>query len=171
MSATKTLTLHETKRPDTPITFTLDGDWFWMDISAVFTPAPDQDQAPVDPFEQKLEASVMTFAGRLVDSFSGPVHVKDLTFQVNGEGLFVQLWKRTRGLRLVPATIILSSIDDPEAAQAFASLVQARAQEADHPGRYAGLLDYWGSWIGMVMAVLSGFVALGWWMSRRSGRS
>lgn len=171
METTTTLTLHEANRPDAPLIFILDGDSFRMDMSAAFRPGEAGALAqPAEPWQQALESFFYQLAGEIVRGFSGPFHVRDLDINVQGDTLTLQVWKRVQGLRLAPAVISLSGIDDPAAAANFADLVRERSLAALPPSRYRGLLDYWATWILGVLALLSGFISLGWWVSRRSRR-
>jgi hypothetical protein len=172
MADPQVLIVFEARDPDAPQMFTLEGESFWMDLSAAFLPQPASPDAPSpQPWEQTLEEGAMKFARNMVRAFSGPVHVRDIAFSVSGDVLTVQIWKRVRGLRLAPIVVVLSGITNPEEAARFAALIQERARAAAHPGIYHGLFDYWASWITLVMGILSGFIALGWWISRRSRQS
>jgi hypothetical protein len=164
MDGRQTLTLHETNRPDRPITFTLDGNLFQLDIRALFAPEqPEPGIPPKQPWEERL--AMMT--KKIIEPFSGPVHVKDVLFLAQGENITVQIWKRARGLRLAPMVIGLNGIDDPQAAANFADLVRERSLAAPRPGRYAGPLDYWGAWALLALGAAGGVVAAAYFLYRR----
>ena len=153
----ETLVLHETAHPDRPLVFTLDGDTFSIDITALFAPeTPKPGAPPPDPIEQRMEA----FALKMVQTFTAPAHVRDVLFVVHGDQVTLQMWKRSRGLRLTPATIGLSGIDNPAAAADFAAQLQARAASSASPARFPGLLDYWGSWVLMGAGVVTAAYSL-----------
>ena len=165
MNSPYTLTLHEAKHPDRPMHFSLDGDQFQMDLSALFVPAePAPDAEPKDALEVRLEQ----MAQKIIQPFSGPTHVQDVVFLAEGDKVTIQAWKRTRGLRLAPVTVGLSEIDDPQAAAEFAARLKEAALASARPGKYTGPLDYWGSWLLMGLGALAAVVSLGWWLSRKS---
>ncbi|MBN2146988.1 MAG: hypothetical protein JW726_06350 [Anaerolineales bacterium] len=162
MSAT-TLTLHETKDPEKAMFFALDGDYFTMDLSDMFKPKePASDAPPPDPMAGRMDAMV----AKIVQPFSGPTHVKDVTFLVEGDKLTIQIWKRTRGLRLAPMVATMNGIDDPQAAAIFAAQLKERSLAASHPGKYSGALDYWGSWALMVLGAVTGVAVATYYLSR-----
>ena len=168
MTTPYTLTLHEADHPDQPITFTLDGDTFQMDIGALFGPeTPALDTPPKEPWEERLELVTQKF----IQPFSSPMHVRDVTFLAQGDAITLQIWKRLGGLRLAPILITIDDIDDPVATADFAQRVEEQAHFASRPGKYTGPLDYWGSWILMGLGVASAFISLGYWLSRRFGAS
>ena len=164
MSTPYTLTLHETKHPDRPVTFALDGDTFYLDISALFGPEVQPPAAPPkDPFDKRMELVTQ----EIIAPFSGPAHIRDVSFFAQGDAVTLQIWKRTQGLRLAPITISISGIDDPEGAADFAARVKENALAATHPGKYTGPLDYWGSWILMGLGAASALLSVAYWLSRR----
>lgn len=139
MTHPDTLVLFEAKHPDRPLIFLLDGDRFSMDLTAAFSPG--------EPEQDALAAWAEGLAGKLVQPFQEPMSVKDVTFLVQDDKLTLVLWKRLRGLRVAPVTIMLSGINDPQAAADFADLLQERTWYAPHPGRYTGPLDYLFTWV------------------------
>jgi len=163
-STSTTLTLHEAKHPGKPLTFTLEGDAFQMDLSQLFVPEePIPDSPPVEPGAAQMVLAMQ----KMIQPFSGPVHVKDVTFLADGENLTVQVWKRARGLRLAPLVLVLEGIDDPQGAAALAAQIKERSQAASWPGKYTGPLDYWGAWALLALGAAGGLAAALWLLKRR----
>jgi len=165
MNSPYTLTLHEADHPNRPMYFSLDGSQFQMDISAVFAPA---EPALGDEVQDALDGPMGQVAQKLLQPFSGPTHVQDVVFLAEGDKVTLQVWKRARGLRLAPAVVSLSEIDDPLAAAEFAARLKEAALASARPGKYTGALDYWGSWLLMGLGAAAAVVSLGWWLSRKS---
>lgn len=55
--------------------------------------------------------------------------------------------RRSSGLRLAPITVGWRNVDNPDAARAFVKELSKRKVSAAHPGRLPGPLDYWGTWV------------------------
>jgi hypothetical protein len=56
-------------------------------------------------------------------------------------------------------------VDNPEGAKAFVRQVRARHEAASRPGPFAGIMDYWLSWLAFGALLL----ALFWPRKRRHG--
>ena len=165
MNSPYTLTLHQTDHPNRPLLFSLDGNQFQMDLSALFIPdAPAPDAEP----QSALEARMEQMAQKVIQPFSGPTHAQDVVFLAEGDKVTIQVWKRSRGLRLAPVVVGLTEIDDPLAAAEFAARLKEAALASARPGKYTGALDYWGSWLLMGLGAAAAVVSLGWWLSRKA---
>jgi hypothetical protein len=158
-----TITLHEAKHPERPFTFTLDGEVFSMDISALLAlEAAGPEAPPKEPWEERLEQAAL----KLVQPFCAPAHVRDIRFQVEDNKLTLQIWKRARGLRLAPMVLVTDEVDDPQAAAEFAALLRERAQTAAQPGKYQGAFDYWATWAALVLGAASFGAAAAYFLTR-----
>jgi len=92
----------------------------------------------------------------LLQKGTHPFSVADVDAQAGDGGLAVTTWVRAKGLRLMPLRFAWDEVDNPEGAERFAQEVRARKRGASYPGRFAGVMDYWASWLllgGLVMAL------------------
>lgn len=101
----------------------------------------------------------------LMEKGGQPFNMADVSASAEGGGLNVTAWVRAKGLRLAPVRFRWERVDNPEGAKAFAREVRARNQAASRPGRFAGILDYWVSWLALGALML----ALFWPRKRRRG--
>jgi hypothetical protein len=100
---------------------------------------------------------------KMVENISGPVHITDVNADLDNEQLRVSLWQRVSGLRMAPALFNMGQVDNPDAARSFVDELEQRKQETSFAGRFPGLLDYWGGWLGLLVGTL---VFLGWLRKR-----
>ena len=102
----------------------------------------------------------------LMEKGGQPFNVADVTARAEDEGLDVTAWVRAKGLRLAPIRFAWDRVDNPEGAKAFAHQVRARHEAASQPGRFAGMMDYWLSWLAFGTLLLALF-----WPHKKRHRS
>ena len=90
---------------------------------------------------------------KLIESFTGPVHISDINTGLIGERLVLNAWKRLAGFRLTPMLLSISRVDNPEAAEAFVNELSQRKMTAGRVGKFFGPLDYWFGWIGLFLLI------------------
>jgi hypothetical protein len=83
-----------------------------------------------------------------------PFNVSDVDADVEDEQLKVRAWIRAGGLRLAPIRFHTDRVDNVEATQAFVKELEQRKASAVRPGRVPTWLDYWTSWLLMVLLII-----------------
>ncbi len=143
-----TYTAQNPDKPDSPVSYTLDGDYLQIDLSAL--------TKQMLPTEENPEGGAPLLAHYL-DSLYKSIHVRDARIWLEGEKLNMAAWQRAGGLRLAPLQLTISQVADPAAARQFVTLVAARKASAHPVQRFPGLLDYWGGWIVLVVGAFALF--------------
>jgi hypothetical protein len=90
----------------------------------------------------------------VLEKISGPYHLDDAYAKAEGDSLNVGAWYRLGGLRLAPIQISIKHVDNPEAAHDFVKEFNERKASAPAMSTFSGVLDYWGTWVGMVGALM-----------------
>ena len=161
MPFTYTYTARNIDDPDRVLTFTIFENYLkvnltgWVDqVSSVVE--EENSQAAIKDF---LSTQSGTALYKAVERLSGPVHVNDVDPYYE-EGQFkLRFWKRVAGLRFAPITLSMGNVDNPESAGQFIDTLMARQDASDSPGPFSGPLDYWATWIGLVIGL---FVLIKW---------
>lgn len=155
MAETYTYTARNANNPDEVYTFTLRGDYLQLDIAGVLEQIDKvrkAEQVEEEVRRQvKIQAKPVIF--KMIESFSGPVHVSDVNSYQKGEGFTLAVWKRIAGLRCAPMVISVSRVDNLEATKAFIDELDERKKTAGHAGKFFGPLDYWFGWVGLIFLI------------------
>jgi hypothetical protein len=157
---TYTYTARSAEDPTQVVTFTLHDHSVSVELAAPLEhveralsgeegEAEAASKAEIRPWLKPMAISVMERVTR-------PFNIADMIASAEDDRLHVKAWVRAGGLRVAPFVLMMEHVDNPEAAQAFASEVEERKATAGHPGRFRGPLDYWASWLlaGLVMGTL-----------------
>jgi hypothetical protein len=156
MPFTYTYTARNKDNPDRVLTFTIFENFLRVNLTGLF----DQVSEVVGEEDIQSAAKVLlsTQSGsaiyKAVERLSGPIHVNDVDpfFE---EGQFkLRLWKRIAGLRFAPITLSMGNVDNPEAAEKFIDALMHRQNKTETPGPFSGPLDYWATWIGLLIGVI-----------------
>jgi hypothetical protein len=107
-----------------------------------------------DMIKAQVKTQAKPAALKVMEAFSGPIHISDVTGEVEGDKLKLRVWKRMGGLRAAPILLDFASVDNPEAAKAFVTELNERKQKAEHLGRFFGPLDYWLGWIALAVVLI-----------------
>ncbi|MBN1666747.1 MAG: hypothetical protein JW862_06650 [Anaerolineales bacterium] len=168
MPNTYTYTARDAENPDRIITFTLVDDMLRVNLTGLVEQVGSVVLAEekVSEAASQVKSQLAPATMKLVEYFSGPIHVNDLSVELNEARLVVTAWKRAAGLRLAPVVLIMNQVDNQDAAQAFAKQVSKRQEAAEDIGVLAGPLDYWLGWLGLALAI---FVLLRWPRREHSG--
>jgi hypothetical protein len=155
MENTFTYTARSALAPEKVVTFTLYDHHMSVDLGAPLEhiergvaklqeeqAAEAEDRAETQPLYAAKPTAVSLF-----EKVVRPFDIADVTAQAEDGGLTVAAWVRAKGLRLAPIRFALEQVDNPQGAEAFAGEVQARKQDAPHPGRFRGVMDYWIGWL------------------------
>jgi hypothetical protein len=119
----------------------------------------------LDDIKDRLATQAKPYLMKLIEQFSEPAHLSDVSAQLDVDHLKVINWQRVKGLRLAPVQFNMGKIDNPDAAQAFVDELEGRKESVKHAGRFFGLLDYWAGWAGLVLLG----VFLTRWLRQRIG--
>jgi hypothetical protein len=76
-----------------------------------------------------------------------PVAIEDFDARTEGDNLQIIAWIRARGLRLAPIMLNWKQVDNPVAAQAFVTELQARREAVAPETALDAVFDYWLTWL------------------------
>lgn len=156
MPFTYTYTARNKENPDRVLTFTIIEDHLKVNLTGLVDQLSDVDKGEDQKTAVKnfLTTQSGTAIYKAMERLSGPVHVSDVNPQYK-EGKFrLTFWKRLAGLRFAPITIVMGSVDNPEAAEQFINTLIERQNQTESPGYFAGPLDYWATWIGILIGLI-----------------
>jgi hypothetical protein len=157
MPFTYTYTARSQENPDRAVTYTIFDDHLKVDLTGLF----DQLTEVVDAEnrEEAVKEMISTHSGtglyKAIEKMSGPAHINDVYPHFDGAKLKVTFWKRLAGLRIAPVVTIMGEVDNPEAAAKFVEVLRERQDQTESPGIFAGPLDYWFTWIGLLIGVIA----------------
>lgn len=156
MPFTYTYTARNKQKPDKVVTFTIVENYMKVNLTGLI----DQISgfAEEEGREEAIKSFLSTQSGsaiyKVVERLSGPVHINDVNpFLEDGE-FKLTFWKRVAGLRVAPITLSIGDVDNPEGAAQFIETLMERQDQAEDPGVFAGPLDYWGTWIGLLVGLI-----------------
>ena len=156
MPFTYTYTARNNQKPDKVVTFTIFENYMKVNLTGLIDKissiAEEEDR------ETAIKSFLSTQSGsalyKAVERLSGPVHINDVNPFLE-EGTFkLTFWKRIAGLRVAPITLSIGDVDNPEAAAQFIDTLLDRQDHAEDPGVFAGPLDYWATWIGLLVGLI-----------------
>ncbi len=157
MENTFTFTARSALASERVVTFTLYDQHMAVDVGAPLEHVervvrglgdePETDAEAESPGGAQTAYALKPAAVSLLEKSGRPFDIGDVYAQAKGDALTVTAWVRAKGLRLAPVRFAWKQVDNPEAAHAFAEEIRARSQDAPHPGRFRGLMDYWISWL------------------------
>ena len=170
MTFTYTYTARSKDNLEHVATFTIIDDVLKVNLTGLFdqvsevVEADDQQQAA----KQLLKAQSASAIYKLVERLSGPVHVKDVTPNFDNEEFSLTFWKRIAGLRFAPLTVVMGEVDNPDAARQFLETLEEQQDLAEAPNVFSGPLDYWITWIALLIGVV---VLLRWPRKKKAEKS
>jgi hypothetical protein len=157
MTKTYTLTARDGNNPDRTITLTLFPNHVRVNLTGLWdqfgkiVSAEDKSGEVKSQIQNQVEPATL----KLLETISGPVHIKDFNATLEDNDFTIQIWQRVRKLRLAPIQLVIESIDNADAATAFIEELYKRQDGANRAARFPGILDYWFTWAGMVLGVLA----------------
>jgi len=161
MTKTYTLTARDGLNPERTITLTLYPDHVRVNLSGIWDQfgkiASAEDKS--NEVKNQIQSQVQPATLKLLETISGPVHIKDFNATLDDNRFTIQIWQRFRKLRLAPIQLTIDPVDNRDAASAFIDELYHRQEEASRAARFPGILDYWFTWAGMLL----GFIALILW--------
>ncbi len=156
MPFTYTYTARNKDNPDRVLTFTIFENYLRVNLTGLI------DQVSEVVSEEDSQSAVKDFLStqsgsaiyKAVERLSGPIHVNDVDPYYESGQFKLRFWKRIAGLRFAPITLSMGNVDNPEAAGQFIDTLMTRQDKAESPGPFAGPLDYWASWIGLLIGLI-----------------
>jgi hypothetical protein len=153
---TYTFTARNVENPDQVVTFTLYDEYLRVNLTGLvdqvekITQAEKKQSEAVQQFKTQLKPVVM----KVAENLSGPIHLSDVSATVYEDNLVLNGWRRAFGLRLSPFRLGFGRVDNPEAAQAFVSEMEARKGEISDQAALFGPMDYWFFWVGILIGAI-----------------
>ena len=156
MPFTYTYTARNSRNPDKVVTFTIFENYMKVNLTGLI------DQISGIAEEEEREEAVKSFLStqsgsaifKAIERLSGPVHITDVNPFLDDGAFKLTFWKRIAGLRVAPITLSIGDVDNPEAAAQFIDTLLERQDYAEAPGVFAGPLDYWATWIGLLVGLI-----------------
>jgi hypothetical protein len=154
---TYTYTARNVDDPDRVITFTLYGNYLRVNLTGLLDKLGkiSESEERGEEVRRQLKTQLPPASMKLIEQFSGPIHVRDVDVRLRDDRLTVSAWQRLGGLRLAPVVFGLGEVDNPEGARAFVDEVEERRESSPTVSRFVGPLDYWAGW-----ALLVGVIAI-----------
>lgn len=161
MSSTFTYTARSGLNSDKVVTMTLMDRQLSVQLTGILDRIDKvrQSEERPDELKRQLQTQVQPLALKAVEGLSGPMHISDITAHMKNGDFKLRGWKRVGGLRLAPLSISIREVDNPNGAEEFIDELEKRKDDTDHPGLFAGPLDYWLGWGAMALGV---FALIGW---------
>ncbi len=156
MAFTYTYTARSVKDPEKVATFTILEDKLKIDVAGLFEKAfeivNEDDKGSV--LKDMLSTQSRAVLLKILETLSGPVHLNDIQASYEADDFNLTVWKRAAGLRLAPVVIAMGEVDNPKAAKAFISTLEERQTQLQKPGVFKGPLDYWFTWVAIVIGAI-----------------
>lgn len=156
MPFTYTYTARNKQKPNKVVTFTIFDNYLKVNLTGLI----DQISgiAEGEDREEAVKSFLSTQSGsaiyKVIERLSGPVHINDVNPYLENDAFKLTFWKRIAGLRVAPITLSIGDVDNPEAAAQFIDTLLERQDQAEGPGVFAGPLDYWATWIGLLVGLI-----------------
>jgi len=156
MPFTYTYTARNKQKPDKVVTFTIFENYMKVNLTGLI----DQISgiAEQEDRDEAIKSFLSTQSGsalyKTIERLSGPVHINDVNPFFEDGSFKLTFWKRIAGLRVAPITISIGDVDNPDAAVQFIDTLLERQDQAEDPGVFAGPLDYWATWIGLLAGLI-----------------
>jgi len=156
MPFTYTYTARNQKKPEKVMTFTIFENYLKVNLTGLLDRVSDivEEDTREEAIKSFLSSQSNSALYKALERLSGPVHINDVSPYLEGGQFKLTFWKRLIGLRIAPITIVMGDVDNPEAAAQFINTLIERQSLADDPGVFAGPLDYWITWIGMLIGLI-----------------
>jgi hypothetical protein len=156
MTFTYTYTARAKDNPNTAMTFTIYNDYLKVDLTGLGERIAEviDEEHRQDALKDIITTQAGTTLYYLLERLSGPVHIKDVTSAFEDGNFTLTFWKRLAGLKFAPIVVSMGEVDNPEAAGQFIDTLEERQTLTESPSIFAGPLDYWVTWIAMLIGVI-----------------
>jgi hypothetical protein len=156
MTFTYTYTARAKDNPDKAMIFTIYDNYLKVDLTGLgemISEVIDENHRN-DALKDIITTQAGTTLYYLLERLSGPVHIRDVA-PVFEDGKFtLTFWKRIAGLKFAPIVVSMGEVDNPESADQFIDTLEERQALTESPSIFAGPLDYWVTWIAMLIGVI-----------------
>jgi hypothetical protein len=156
MPFTYTYTARNKENPDRVMTFTIFENYLKVNMTGlvdqVSEVAAEEDRKAA--VKDLLSTQTGTALYKAMERLSGPVHVNDVNPYYEDGQFKLTFWKRLAGLRFAPITLSMGTVDNPDAAAQFIDTLLDRQETAEAPGIFSGPLDYWFTWVGLLIGLI-----------------
>ncbi|MDY6867458.1 MAG: hypothetical protein SVT56_06075 [Chloroflexota bacterium] len=156
MPFTYTYTARNKADPDQVMTFTIIDNHIKVNLTGLVDQVSDavKEEDRKTAINNFLSTQSGSAIYKAVERISGLVHINDVSPHFE-EGQFkLTFWKRIAGLRFAPITLAMGSVDNPEAAAQFIDTLLDRQEQVEEPGFFSGPLDYWATWITLLVGAI-----------------
>lgn len=156
MPFTYTYTARNKDNPNRVMTFTIYEDRLRVNLTGLV----DQVSEVIEDDDQKAAVKKIltnqsgTTIYKAIERITGPVHINDVTPDLKGAQFTLTFWRRLAGLRFAPFVLIMGEVDNPEAATQFIDTLKERQALTETPSVFSGPLDYWATWIAMLIGII-----------------
>lgn len=156
MTYTYTYTARNRENPEHAATFTIVDDHLRVNLTGLDDQISQMlsGSQEINPIKQFLTTQAGTTLYKIIETMSGPVHIKDVAPNLTGDQLNLVIWKRVGGLRFAPMNILFQQVDNTEAAALFLEALTERQAKTDSPAILPGLMDYWATWLGVLLGMI-----------------
>jgi hypothetical protein len=156
MPFTYTYTARNEENPDRVITFTIFENYLKVNLTGLIDQVSDvvEEEDRQTAVKEFLTTQSGSAIYKAVERVSGPVHVNDVSSHFDDGQFKITFWKRVAGLRFAPITLVMGKVDNPKAADQFIDALTQRQDQADTPGLFSGPLDYWATWMGLLIGLI-----------------
>ena len=156
MPFTYTYTARNKDNPDKVMTFTIFEDYLKVNLTGLVEQVTDvvEEEDKGEAVKDIISTQSGTTLYKALERISGPVHINDVDPTFEDGQLKLMFWKRIAGLRFAPIVLSMGNIDNPEAADQFLATLSERQNQAVKPGFFSGPMDYWVTWLGLVLGLI-----------------
>jgi hypothetical protein len=139
------------------VTFTIFEDHLKVNLPGLIDQVSEviDEEHRQEAIKEIISTQTGTALYKAIERLSGPAHINDVTPIYKGGKLTITFWKRLAGLRFAPIVMAMGEVDNPDAATQFVELLAERQEETDSPGVFSGPLDYWFTWIAIIIGVIA----------------
>ncbi len=157
MPFTYTYTARNEENPDRVMTFTIIENHIKVNLTGFVDQLSDvlEEKDRKEALKHIISTQSGTALYKAVERLSGPVHINDVTPSYEDGQFKLTFWNRVAGLRFAPIILSMGTVDNPEAAGQFITTLLDRQDLAETPGFFAGPLDYWATWLALLIGVIT----------------
>lgn len=152
---TTTFTARGAYDPDKLATFTLQNGSVRVEFGEALLEQTEEALSKLDAEAGPVASFARPLATASMQTIMSPFDVQDFSAAVDGDSFQGVGWVRAAGLRLVPIVFKWRHVDNPAAAAAFVSELEARQRQKPANRRFPALWDYWAGWLTTAAALVA----------------
>lgn len=156
MSFTYTYTARNRDNPNRMVTFTIVDSHLKVNLTGLIEQVSESfgDKDRKSAIKEIISTQSGTGLYKAIERLSGPIHIKDVKPTYKDGQLTVTFWSRVARLRFAPIVVVMGEVDNPDAAAQFITTLEQQQDQEEKPGFFAGPLDYWITWIAMMIGLI-----------------